>query len=84
MQQPESATEAWCQRKIRSIPNSLFGPVARQSHIAAKRGSAAALADAANYTLVDNSFQTVGAIVGNPLNGESGTLSRPPTECYGQ
>jgi hypothetical protein len=36
-------------------------------------------ADAGNYTLVDTSFQTLGAIGGDPLNGESGTLSRQPT-----
>jgi hypothetical protein len=35
--------------------------------------------DAGNYTLVDNSFEALGAIAGDPLNGESGTLSRQPT-----
>jgi hypothetical protein len=36
-------------------------------------------ADAGNYTLVDSSFQTLGAIGGDPLNGEAGTLARQPT-----
>jgi len=42
-------------------------------------GVALSGADAGNYVLVDDNFQALGAIVGDPLNGESGTLSRPPT-----
>jgi hypothetical protein len=34
--------------------------------------------DAGNYTLVNESFQSLGSIVGDPLNGLPGTLSRAP------
>jgi len=42
-------------------------------------GVAISGADARNYVLVDDNFQTLGAIAGDPLNGESGTLSRQPS-----